>query len=138
MWRRVRVYFVGVLLGCIVTWALLLRGRNLDDYMRWTPNQRVLTEFNSDSLFVLNDTVLCHLKCHGFKSNDYKALFEEGNVLFTESNPRKMPKMYRIQHQTEKRGSLILELEIDENNLKKVVKMEKEGEKELNCNCPTL
>lgn len=137
MWRRVRVYFIGLLLGCLVTWMMLLRDRNLDDYLKWTPNQRVLSEFSEDSLFVPSDAFWCHLQCQGFNSKDYRGLLDEGKVLFSESTPRQTPKMYRIEFETEKRGTLILDFEIGEEK-KRIVQVRKEGEETPNCSCPNL
>lgn len=137
MWRRIRVYFVGVLLGILVTWMMLLRDRNLDDYLKWTPNNRVLAEFRTDSAFVPVDAFWCELKCKGFTSLDYKGLLEEGKVLFSESITQDYPRMYRIEFETKEELVLTIDFEIAEDKKKRILSVSN-GKSEENCACPPL
>lgn len=106
MWRRIRIYLFGVGLGLILTWALVLRNRNMADLLAWTPSERVLNELRADSTLKNPSNLVCFLHCNGVNSLDYEQLFSNGNVLFNESTPRGEHKMYRIETKLENKRVL--------------------------------
>jgi hypothetical protein len=101
MWRRIRIYTFGLGLGLILTWALVLRNRNMAELLAWTPSERVLNELRADSTLKNPLTLACYLQCNRVNSLNYEQLFSDGNVLFSESIPRGEHKMYRIETKLE-------------------------------------
>lgn len=103
MWRRIRIYMFGVGLGLVVTWALVLRNRNADEYLMWTPSERILGDIRADSNTVLPDNFNCLLDCIEITSLDYENLTHDGKVNYKRSSPRENPKIYLIEHEVENR-----------------------------------
>ncbi len=132
MWRRIRVFMFGVGLGLIVTWALVLRNRNTDEYLKWMPNERILEEIRIDSNTVLPPNFDCLLGCLDVTSLDYEQLTLEGRVNFEKSSPRETPKVYLVEHETEN-GILtaVYEFTGDEQHLVELYR----DHPSQNCNC---
>ena len=91
-WNRVRMYLVGVVLGCLLV-AFFFRGR-LDWLTSWLPENRVLNEIklgaNAD---VFND---CARQC-GMSVTAYD-LIGEADVDFSKSKVHESPKIYHLQY----------------------------------------
>jgi hypothetical protein len=97
MWRKLRVYFIGVGLGLILTWALVLRNRNTRDLLAWTPNERIMAPLRADGGFDKPHNYVCLLECYNLSSLDMETLLETGKVNLSESKPRETPKLYRVE-----------------------------------------
>lgn len=117
MWRRIRIYMFGVGLGLILTWALVLRNRNMADLLAWTPSERVLNELRADSTLKNPSNLACFLQCNGVNSLAYEQLFSNGNVLFSESTPRGEHKMYRIETTLENKRVLFADFIFSETQI---------------------
>lgn len=133
MWRRIRIYFIGLILGAILSWALVIRDRNTKELMSWTPNERILADIRNDSNITLPDNFWCLLKCQGFSSIEYNELLINGDVDLSESSPRTYPKIYRIQFDAAQKGTLLIDFELDSINSTITKVSRKEDIK--NCNC---
>lgn len=101
MWRKLRIYLFGVGLGLIVTWALVLRNRNTQELLKWTPENRVMNEIKQDTALVYPRNFECILDCYGLNSLDMERLMEEGDVNFSKSQTRSDPKIYRVEYEDE-------------------------------------
>ncbi len=97
MWRKLRVYFIGVGLGLVLTWALVLRNRNTRDLLAWTPNERIMAPLRVENGFNKPEDYVCLLECYGLTSLDMETLLETGKVNLSESMPRETPKLYRVE-----------------------------------------
>jgi hypothetical protein len=97
MARRLRIYFIGVGLGLILTWALVLRNRNADELLAWTPKNRILNELKADSNLQYPDEYTCLLKCHELTSLDIENVMNDGEINFKESSTRSEPRIYQIE-----------------------------------------
>lgn len=89
--KRLRFYLIGFVLGVFVS-IFFFRGRGC----AWLPENRVLQRL-SQSYILADDSMRCVLKCNHIDSINIKNLFKTGNVLFNESRPNDMPKMYVIK-----------------------------------------
>jgi len=132
--RRLRIYLVGVFLGCLVTWAVLLRKRNMNELFAWTPNGRVLGELRSDTGLIQPGGFWCTMECYGFNSEDYRNLLTDGDVDFSNSDTRVENKKYVISYETEDRGTLRLVFVFDDE-VHRLVEVTKVGET-IECDCP--
>ena len=134
MKRRLRIYGFGMALGLMLAWALFLRGRNTKAYTAWTPNNRILEEIRLDSSFQTTDKFWCEMNCVGFSSIEFDKLLNDGEVLFGESQAKTWPRMYRVELETDKKGTLVLDFSKTELKHFEVVKVAKKGE-EIQCDC---
>ena len=134
MWRKLRIYLFGVVLGLILTWALVLRNRNADEFLKWTPGNRVLSEIKNDSSLVYPDDFSCTLDCHNLSSLDWENLLEEGSVNFQESSTRSKPKIYRVEYEDEDR---LIKADFSVTEDRQELLMIQTDE-DLKCNCNDL
>jgi hypothetical protein len=81
LFRRLRFFGFGIILGCLVSYVMLIRGKNLSF---WMPSQRVLGKL-SHSKLKITDTALCKMKCLHINETEIKQLLADGDVNFSES-----------------------------------------------------
>ena len=134
MKRRLRIYGFGLGLGLIMAWALFLRGRNTSNYTAWTPNNRILEEIRLDSTLTLDDAFWCEVRCLGFSSIEYDELLNDGNVIFGESHVETWPRSYKVEFETEDKGTLVIEYSKTEAKHFDVMNISKKGE-DISCDC---
>ncbi len=134
MWRRIRIYLIGVGLGCILAWALLIRDRSDNTFNFWLPEERILTELREDSTFTFEGKQKCLYECYGFNSIDWEYFVKNADVDFSKSTPRETPKMYFLTAEIENKGTLNLEV-IFEDSAKWVRTVTADKKSELDCHC---
>ncbi len=135
MWRKLRVYFIGVGLGLILTWALFLRNRNSRDLLAWTPNERVMAPLRADDGYAKPNQYVCWLECAEITSLEMKQLVEKGKVDFGESQPRQEPKIYHVEVLLEDDRELWGKFAIAADSSAALTEIGITN-KPLNCNCP--
>ena len=86
-WRRIRLYLLGFLIGCVMVYFLLLRGVNRD---YWTPNNRVKEQVKK-STFKYSEHAKCMLQCKGISEDEVQEILKNGDVNFTESDTHGVP-----------------------------------------------
>lgn len=82
--RRIRLFIVGILIGSLVVWGFLFRGRT---FPAWTPEGRVLEALREHPIRILSEA-RCMLDCNHITDEDILALIADGDVLFSESDIR--------------------------------------------------
>ena len=92
IWRRLRIYAVGVGLGCLISWGFF-KGRGCSD---WTPSNRV-TELLTENVLIANDTVLAKMKTNKIEIGDIVQLIQNGEVNFSESKTDGSPQIYVLE-----------------------------------------
>ncbi len=134
MKRRLRIYGFGLGLGILMAWALFLRGRNTSNYTAWTPNNRILEEIRLDSTLALDDAFWCEIGSLGFSSIEYDELLNDGNVVFSDSHVETWPRSYKVEYETENKGTLVIEYSKTEAKHFGVTSILKKGE-DISCDC---
>jgi hypothetical protein len=82
LFRRIRLFGVGLLIGCVCVYFMLWRGRDLGF---WTPGSRVLETIRL-SHQAMNPKADCKKKCLNITDEELKALFnDKGQVDFSNS-----------------------------------------------------
>ncbi len=84
--RRLRLYGLGFLLGCVLVYFLLLRGK---DRTGWLPERRVKTQI--DSTLSISPDIKCVLECNRISEGDLRVILKGSSVNFSESSPQKAP-----------------------------------------------
>jgi hypothetical protein len=92
IWRRLRIYAVGVGLGCLISWGFF-KGRGCTD---WTPSHRV-TELLTQNVLIANDTVLAKMKTNKIEIGDIVQLIQNGEVNFSKSKTDESPQIYVLE-----------------------------------------
>ena len=82
--RRIRLFIIGILIGSLVVWGFLFRGRT---FPAWTPEGRVLEALHEYPIRISSEA-RCMLNCNQIKDEDILALIADGDVLFSESDIR--------------------------------------------------
>ena len=108
--RRIRLFIIGILIGSLVVWGFLFRGRT---FPAWTPEGRVLEALQEHPIRISSEA-RCMLDCNKISDEDILALIADGDVLFSESDIRgkdipeyviegkgKNLKLYKMKFRTE-------------------------------------
>ena len=108
--RRIRLFIIGILIGSLVVWGFLFRGRT---FPAWTPEGRVLEALQEHPIRISSEA-RCVLDCNKISDEDILALIADGDVLFSESDIRgkdipeyviegkgKNQKLYKMKFRTE-------------------------------------
>jgi hypothetical protein len=82
--RRIRLFIIGILIGSLVVWGFLFRGRT---FPAWTPEGRVLEALQEHPIRISSEA-RCILDCNKISDEDILALIADGDVLFSESDIR--------------------------------------------------
>jgi len=82
--RRIRLFIIGILIGSLVVWGFLFRGRT---FPAWTPEGRVLEALHEYPIRISSEA-RCVLNCNNITDEDILALIADGDVLFSESDIR--------------------------------------------------
>ncbi len=92
--HRFKFFAIGVGLGCLIVYALLIRDR---DFPAWLPGDRVLEELAVDSVIIGSDIQL------PFADSLLKEHILNSDVLFDESKVRDMAcREYQLESETER------------------------------------
>ena len=115
--RRIRLFITGILLGSLVVWGFLFRGRT---FPAWTPEGRVLEALQEHPIRISSEA-RCLLDCNHIADEDILALIADGDVLFSESDIRgkdipeyvvegkgKNQKLYKMKFRSEYLTTLLI------------------------------
>lgn len=133
MRRRLGVYFFGVGLGLILTWALVIRNRNKQDLLFWLPEERVLEVIRSDSNLEYSKNFWCSMECHQFSSVDLDLLLQDGDVDFANRRVEDEQKIYQIDYPLKRGEIMTIEVAIQDREAKLIKVFSNEVRK---CECP--
>tara|TARA_Y100000782_G_scaffold110592_1_gene137280 strand:+ start:24943 stop:25350 length:408 start_codon:yes stop_codon:yes gene_type:complete len=134
MWRRVRIYLIGVALGCLLVWAMLIRDRSDNTFDFWLPGERILTAIQEDSVLVFPPKLKCEYECYGYNSIDWEYFVKNADVDFSKSKTHQEPKIYFLSSDIERKGKLEIEIAFADS-AKEIVSVKHIGEPEKTCNC---
>ncbi len=95
MARRIRVYLVGVFLGCIMVYVFLIRGKNRD-FGFWLPQGRVMEELTTKKL-TFNAKATCQFACYQIDASAFQYDLKTADVNFSKSLVHEKPKKYLVE-----------------------------------------
>jgi hypothetical protein len=85
--HRIRLYAFGFLIGCVLVYFILLRGKNRS---YWLPGNRVKEQLMKGKL-LYSEHALCRMKCRSISEEEINEILKNGNVNFSESHPHGAP-----------------------------------------------
>ncbi|UTW63328.1 hypothetical protein KFE98_03990 [bacterium SCSIO 12741] len=91
MARRVLIYSIGFLMGCMAVYMLFYKGQDREFYGSWLPEGRVLKKIHT-TLDRSDTTLNCLMECQGVFDSDLDLLFKDGEVDFSSSVTQGSPK----------------------------------------------
>lgn len=86
-WHRIRLYLFGFMIGCVLVYFILLRGKNRTS---WLPASRVKEQLIKGNL-VFTDHAKCRMICRGISEKEVREILQNGNVNFSESHTHDKP-----------------------------------------------
>lgn len=93
MARRVLIFSIGFLMGCVLVYTTFFKDSERDFYGSWLPEGRVLKKLNS-SLNRGTAEFKCALDQSGVFDSDIDLLFENGDIDFSKSETKLEPRSY--------------------------------------------
>lgn len=85
--QRLRLYGAGFLIGCVLVYFILLRGKNRT---YWLPKNRVKEQVDK-STFKFSEHARCILACKQISEEEVRDVLKNGEVNFSESDTRGVP-----------------------------------------------
>jgi Domain of unknown function (DUF4258) len=82
--RRILLFSIGAVAGCMVVYFSLIRGNNRT---YWLPGNRV-KDLILKSEIIFSAHAKCMMKCRNISPQDVKEIIQNGQVNFSESNVR--------------------------------------------------
>jgi hypothetical protein len=126
--RRLRLYLIGVGMGCILVYFLLMRGKSFDF---WMPGNRVMENIQKSEL-TYSINAECMMQCMNFSRQEIRKVIDStGTVNFDESNTKASCPIYIIEDK--ERFDLKLTLSVCDS-VANLLFVEKIGEKQ-SCDC---
>ncbi len=98
--RRLKFYLIGVALGCVLVYFMLLKDR---ERPAWMPKGRVLEQIARSSV-IFTDKASCALQMQGLSEEEIKTFItDNAQVDFAKSDTRRKPcPMYYIENKNRK------------------------------------
>ncbi len=109
MWRRVRIYLLGVFLGTLFVYFFLIRGKDRN-FSFWFPSNRIIEEIQTKKMNV-TPRAFCMLTCMQTDTSNIKPLLKNATIDFSKSLPRNTPKTYYLSLQ-----NMHIWVEVNKNN----------------------
>ncbi|MBI3501217.1 MAG: DUF4258 domain-containing protein [Bacteroidetes bacterium] len=85
--KRIRLYLFGFLIGCVLVYFILLRGKNRS---YWLPENRIKEQMLKGNL-IYSEHAKCRMKCRNITEEEVKEILKKGSVNFSESHPHDSP-----------------------------------------------
>lgn len=85
--HRIRVYAVGLLLGCVLVYFTLIKGKNRG---YWLPENRVKEQVQKSKI-TFSEHAKCIMTCKGISEEETKNVLKNGDVNFRESDTHRKP-----------------------------------------------
>jgi hypothetical protein len=129
--RRLRLFGMGVVIGCVCVYFMLIRGKDLGF---WTPGKRVLEKIHKSEL-VYTKKAECLMECLQVSKSEVESLFvSTGEVDFGKSQVHQKCPLYIVNQKNSD-----LEVSITTcDSVASVTEVKRTGNKSECSNCKTL
>ena len=87
IYHRIRVYTVGLLMGCVLVYFILIKDKNRG---YWLPENRVKEQVRK-SRIVFSEHAKCIITCKGISEEETKDVLKNGDVNFRNSDTHQVP-----------------------------------------------
>jgi hypothetical protein len=132
--RRFFFYFIGLALGTLLSWTLLVKGRN--DLPNMWPQGRVIDSFERATI-EQDSITFCLLQCMEVEPEGLKAYLGDANVRFSKSFPREFPRRYWLEMSDSLNREWALELALYDSTYRILAAKEVSlVDNPINCICP--
>jgi hypothetical protein len=114
--KRLRLYLIGVLLGCIAVYFLLIYKRDRN-FTAWLPKERILADIK-EKPFATDEKTLCFLECMHTDTTALKSLLKNASVNFGNSLVKEKPFPIYILNTTKENQEVSYSIQIGDKELK--------------------
>ena len=90
--NRLSKYLMGVLIGLGLTYVMFSESGCTD----WLPGNRIKEDITTRGI-VVSENVDCLILCNGLTISDVADLVGAGSINYSESKPREIPRIYKIE-----------------------------------------
>lgn len=95
MGKRISLYLIGFIAGCIVVYFMLIKGSDRG-FSYWYPSKRVLDELRKCELKT-DEHTRCLMNCYGVSEKEISKMLTDGEVIFDESSVHAPVRIYFIK-----------------------------------------
>jgi hypothetical protein len=129
LFQRIKYYIIGVMLGSVLVYFMLIRNRDRN-LSAWLPEKRVVQQIQDNPL-LLTDLSACKAECLGLDEYKILEMLKESSVKFGRSEVNADPcPIYLLEYfKNEKLTTLTVETCKQESIVRDIISEEKE------CNC---
>jgi hypothetical protein len=131
MARRVFIFSIGFLMGCVLVYNTFFKDSERDFYGSWLPEGRVLKKINQ-SLDHSSTRYQCQIKSAGIFESEMDKTFADGSVDFDNSETKGEPKSYRVSHEIDDNRILVFDFALREDTAW-IIQLGVNQFKETNC-----
>lgn len=111
MARRLLIFSVGFLMGCVLVYTTMFKDTNREFYGSWLPEGRVMKKLNS-SLHRGNEDYQCILKKAEIFESEMDELLLDGDIDFGKSNTESSIRKYVISVESTSKRNIIAEISL--------------------------
>ncbi|MEM9022138.1 MAG: hypothetical protein AAGB22_00255 [Bacteroidota bacterium] len=130
VWRRLRLYLFGVLLGTVLVYVFVLRKHDIA-YDAWLPAKRIMRDMRNDDRMTGSARYQCLVACRALTEAQMTSLFTEGKL--ENLRPGGDPYRYRITWSDSTGTTLVAGVEKPGNDY--ILVHLEAGENTVPCHC---
>lgn len=133
--RRFALFIGGMLLGAVFVYFVLVKGKK---FPAWLPADRVRAQIKEMPKTV-GPQAKCMVGCYNFPVDSLLPMIQQGEVLFSESETKRKPPIYKISTTTPTGQKVFVFTQADTyKNLVTILGVKPNGNAPVNCNCDSL
>ena len=134
LWKRLRLYFIGVVISCLVCYFTIWQGNSLG----WMPGNRVIKFLQRSSMSAF-DKQKCMLDCYGLSLQDIHNGLKDADVDFSQSKTNTdafKNKEYLVEMKDKTGAPLFIRFEASiRDSVSKIIGVFPEGKPTKPCDC---
>lgn len=92
--QRLVRYLIGFFIGVLIVFMMFPQY----DWLSWVPNKQVMKRVRESS-FYIDPVAKCKNECLGIDSNRLQRARNEGKIIFSKSDVKRLPKTYYMEHE---------------------------------------
>jgi hypothetical protein len=131
MFKRLQLFIFGALLGSLIAYFALIRGKS-KLFEGFTPNSRVMLYVKA-SFSTENPTNACYIKCLNIDTTEMLRILDDASVIFNKSEPRQKPAVFVIEDELENKSRIELRFHVADSVA--VIQNVMINNSTINCNC---
>lgn len=105
--KRLFLYLIGFFIGSILVYFMLFK----DKSRSFLPSSIILDSLKANEI-IYDQHIECILSCYQISNKNIRQMLDDGDVIFSESQPRETPKKYVVEVETAEEKIIKLSFEL--------------------------